>query len=243
MDIEKLNKSDFGKNLSRDSVAFVKKLQPYLLKNKKRNKSAQTEREKYIHSVLSSFTEVTHMLESLEYCEIFMNSYTVSTAWSKKYDRNHYIRYHYENWVMNLVRLYERILILITDVYELEIPHKEVSYITVATAEDLKNTDTLRLLQKVHGSMSNAQAAKNQFFHRYKHDDEKLRELAMYELVSRNSTGDDEKSFSLIAKILAKKYTREKIIEVKKSNKTLVEISVAMLVTLNDKYTERAKAK
>lgn len=238
MDKDQIYKTDFGEQLAKDAVALATHLIDEREKLKKKRPVLSHE-EEYIDRVRSSFTEVIDLLDNLEYAEIFLNSYAVSTAWKKKYDRSHYIRYHYEAWVLNIVRLYERLLILVDDVYVLNIPHKDVTYKKTAESPKLSDTRTLEILNKIHGVLNPTQGLKNELFHRYVYTDKSLAEIASFDFVARHSKQNEDKDkFMFASKLKAKFYLDNKKAEVRRNNKKMLEIVIAIFRTLNDAYEQ-----
>jgi len=238
MNFDKIYETNFVSLLSGDSTALAKRV---LYRGKK---SKLADQAKYVHLVLSSFNEVTSVLENLEYGEIFLGSYSVSSRWRKKYDRNHYIRYHYEFWVINLIRLYERLLILIDDVYGLGIPHKEVTYKTISSAIKMEGTDTLKILKKIHGALSTAQGLKNEVFHRHTYSDGTLDDITMYDFLSRQSNETNEqKKFVWAARLKAQLYLMGKRREVRKANIEMIGIVLSVLNTLAMPYKKQTHFK
>jgi hypothetical protein len=235
MNQDELYKTAFAKVVVEDSVALAQESMA-----KKKDAPPLDSKGQYIHLTSSSLTEVTKTLENLEYCEIFLDSYSVSVKWKKKYDRSHYVRYHYEAWIINLIRLYERLLILLNDVYDLGIAHKEVTYIKVSASPHLAGTKTLKLLNKIHGALSQVQGLKNEVFHRYAYSDSALDDISMYDFLARQSQETiDSSRFKWAAKFKMNIYLTSKKQEVKKNNKVMLEIVVAVLKTLDTEYKQR----
>lgn len=237
IDSNRLYETPFSKELVEDSTTMAKRLMK--LKIPKGKKAPQTERGEYVHQVLDSFSELQRIVENLDMAEIFLKSYPVSLAWKKKYDPNHYFTYHYEMWIMNAIRLYERLLILINSVYWLEIDHRDVSYKTIAAHKSLDGTDTLKVLNKVHAALSQLQGTKNSVFHRYIYTDDELSDITQYNFLARNSDGDLKEEFNRFAKIKMRiLYLPKKRKEVENNNKELLKAVNAILETLNDQYKE-----
>lgn len=235
IDSSKLYETPFSKDLVNDSTAYAQR--SMRLKVAKGKKAPSTKRGEYIHQVLDSFSELQNIIENLDMAEIFLKSYPVSIAWKKKYDQNHYVTYHYEMWVMNAIRLYERLLILINSVYWLEIDHREVSYKTVAAHSGLKDTDTLKVLNKVHGALSQLQGLKNSVFHRYIYTDDELNEITKYNFLARNSDGELKEQLSRFAAIKMRIfYLPKKRKEIENNNKELIKVVDALFETLGDQY-------
>lgn len=235
IDADRLYETTFSKELSKDSTTMAKQLMK--LKVPKGKKAPQTERGEYIHQVLDSFSELQRIVENLDMTEIFLKSYPVSVAWNKKYDQNHYFTYHYEMWILNAIRLYERLLILINSVYWLGIDHRDVSYKTVAAHQTLNGTDTLKVLNKVHAALSQLQGAKNSVFHRYIYTDDELSDITRYNFLARNSDGDLKDKFSTFAKIKMRVlYLPKKRKEVESNNNELLKAVDAIFKTLHDQY-------
>lgn len=235
IDPDRLYEKPFSKELVEDSTGLAKRL--IKLKIPKGKKAPQSERGKYVHQVLDSFSELQGIVENLDMAEVFLKSYPVSVAWKKKYDQNHYFTYHYEMWILNAIRLYERLLILINSVYWLEIDHRDVSYKTIAAHNELINTDTLKVLNKVHAALSQLQGTKNSVFHRYIYTDDELSDITRYNFLARNSEGDLKKKFSTFAKIKMRiLYLPKKRKEVENNNKELLNAVVAILETLDNQY-------
>ena len=233
IDLERLYKLTFTKQLVDDSTEYASKL---LSVKAKKKVPKQSPREAYIHIVLDSFSELSKIAENLDYCEIFLKSYFVSKAWRNKYDKNHYITYHYEMWVINSIRFYERMLILIDSVYDLEIDHRDVSYKSISAHEGLTGSDTLKVLNRIHAALSPLQGLKNQVFHRYIYTDKEIGDISMHEFLGRNSKKDDAKKFKIYAKIKMSIYVAKKREEVNKNNKALIDAAEALIKTLDIKY-------
>ncbi len=238
-----LNKQQFTKSLLDDSSSYVKKVSK--IKLPKGKTISPTARIAYIHQVLDSFAELQAIVDHLNMVEIFLSSYTVSRTRKKTFDENHYFTYHYEMWILNAVRLYERALILIDSVYWLEVDHREVTYTTISSHPGLDGTKTLAVLKKVHGALSKLQGLKNSVFHRYIYTDEELGNIATYNFVARNSLGDEDqkKEFSSIAKyFMRQEYRPKKLKEIRENNKQLIVAVDAILETLNEQYISHRDA-
>jgi len=236
MDKDKVLQTKFGKQVTEDSVDIAKLA---IAQDKKKKKLVPTSEQSYILRVSDVIVEINNLLDNLEYCEIFLNSYSASAAWKKKYDWSHYIRYHYEVWIMNLVRLYERILILVNEVYDLGVEDKQVNYRTISSNRHLENTGTLKLLKKIDDALNNIRAARNQVLHRSMYDDDKLKRVAMFDFVARHGNNQKERgSFIFAAKLDAKIYLMTKKKEVKENNIKMVDIVEAIYKTLDIKYDE-----
>lgn len=230
---DRLHKTQFAHNLTKDSTDIAK----ILLTLRKAKKPKQSEREMYIHQVLDSFSELQRIVENLDMAEIFLKSYSVSKRWNDRYDQNHYFTYHYEMWILNAVRLYERLLILINSVYWLEISHKDITYLTVAKHPKLKKTETLKILNLVHGAISNLQGVKNSVFHRYIYTDDALEEISRFNFLARNSAGEEKEKYSFVAKFKMKYiYLPNKRREVENNNQQLLKAVDGIFNTLNQQY-------
>ncbi|OGL23622.1 hypothetical protein A2791_02160 [Candidatus Saccharibacteria bacterium RIFCSPHIGHO2_01_FULL_46_30] len=235
IDQDRLHQTKFSHTLTEDGVNQAKRL--FGVPKKKIPK--QTQREIYVHQVMDSFTELQRTVESLDMAELFLKSYSVSKSWRGRYDQNHYFGYHYEAWIINSIRLYERLLILINSVYWLEIKHKDVSYKEIADHPKLRGTDTLKVLNKVHGAISNLQGAKNSVFHRYAYSDPELDEINKYNFLARNSEGEQKEQFSRFAKLKMRLfYLPQKRREVANNNIELLKAVDAILETLERPYVK-----
>jgi hypothetical protein len=235
IDPSSLYETPFSKELVKDSTTYAKKL--IKLKIPEGGKPPRTAKGEYIHQVLDSFAELQSIVENLDMAEIFLKSYPVSVSWKKKYDRNHYFTYHYEMWILNAVRLYERLLILINSVFWLEINHKDISYIALSAHSGLKNTNTLKVLNKVHAALSQLQGLKNSVFHRYIYTDDELNEITRYNFLARNSDEELKKELSGLAKIkMNLLYLPKKRKEIENNNKELLHAVDAILSSLNEQY-------
>lgn len=237
IDINKMYKNDFAKSLLNDMVEYAKKLAE---SDELHEESIE---QKYIHVVSEAISEVSGLMDNLNHAEVFLNSYSVSKLWVKHYDKNHYIRYHYEAWVINAIRLYERLLILINDVYELGINHKDVTYTSVSQHPGLSSTRTLEVLNKVHGALSSLQGLKNSIFHRYLYSDQDLTDIARYDLVARHSEGKERRDFEHASKYLSSKYLSSKKAEIKENNNQLALAVDAILSTLDERYSAAKRVK
>lgn len=239
IDQDRLHKTKFAHKLTEDGVAQAKRL----LGVPKKKIPKQTEREIYVHQVMDSFSELQRIVESLDMAELFLKSYAASLAWKKRYDTNHYFGYHYEAWIINSIKLYERLLILINSVYWLEINHKDVSYITVSAHPKLESTDTLKVLKIVHGAVSNLQGVKNSVFHRYTYSDPELDEINKYNFLARHSESDEKEQFGRFATLKMRLfYLPQKRREVASNNVELLKAVDAVFNTLEKQYTEHSNA-
>ncbi len=235
IDSNRLFKTTFSKDLTEDSKTLAMRL---FKKQKSKSKALdKTKRGEYIHQVLDSFSELNSIVDNLDMAEIFLKSYSVSKAWRNKYDQNHYFTYHYEIWIINAIRFYERLLILINSVYWLEIDHRNITYKEVVAHKKLKNTDTLKVLNRVHGALSNLQGLKNSVFHRYIYTDKELGEITRYNFLARNSEGKEKEQFSIMAKLKMKyMYLPKKKKEVENNNKQLMKAADALMETFDRPY-------
>ena len=235
-DIKVIYENHFAKAVVEDGSAIA-------LSSHKKQKAGEeiisTPYSEYVHQVLSSFTELQKICENLDMAEIFLKSYNVSKSWKNEYDQNHYITYHYEMWIINAIRLYERLLILVNSVYWLEISHKETTFTTITAHKKMSGTDTLKVLNKVHGALSDLQGLKNSVFHRYLYDDDELSEITTYNFLARNSEGEDKLEFAKFAKLKTRYiYLPRKRKELQANNKQLLLAAVAVLKTLDKHYLE-----
>lgn len=229
-----LYETQFAKDLVTDSTTIAQRL----LKAPKDKTPEPTERDTYIHQVLNSFSELEAIRENLDMAEIFLGSYSVSKRWKDRYDQNHYFTYHYEMWIMNAVRFYERLLMLINSVYCLGINDKDVTFKEISQHPTLKNTRTLEVLNELHGALGSLQEAKNRVFHRYQYNDDKLREVARLNFIARYSKNKDEVTkLRRIAELKMKDfYLPEKREEVTNNNIELVKAANILLETLGEQY-------
>lgn len=235
IDQDRLHQTNFSRKLTADSVAAATRL----MKLQKATNIKQTDREAYVYQVLDSFTEIQSIVEALDMAEIFMRSYSVSRMWRSRYDQNHYFVYHYEMWILNAIRLYERLLILINSVYWLEIKHKDVSYLSISSHPKIQDTKVLGVLNKLHGAMSSLQGAKNSVFHRYAYSDPELNEIKKYYFLARNTKGDDKKQFSAVARIKMRiLYLPRKRKEISENNQQLMRAVDEIFKTLEVPYIQ-----
>jgi len=241
IDINVLYKSPFAKELVEDSTSYARKA--LKMKVPKGQKLPTTERGEYIHQVLDSFSELQSIVENLDMAEIFLKSYPVSKAWKDKYDQNHYVVYHYEMWILNAIRLYERLLILINSVYWLGIDHREISFKIVDANTSLRGTDTLKVLHKVHAALSQLQGTKNSVFHRYIYTDDEIGEISRYNFLARNSNDELKQKFSLAARIKMRyMYLPKKRKEIASNNMELLKAVDAILRTFDSQYKSHRDA-
>lgn len=232
---DRLHQTNFSHQLTEDAVGQAKRL----MNLPKGKKTKQSERDIYVHQVMDSFSELQRIVEALDMAEVFLKSYSVSKTWKDRYDQNHYFAYHYETWIINSIRLYERLLILINSVYWLEIDHRDVKYKTISQHSKLKGTKTLQVLNKVHGAISNLQGAKNSVFHRYAYTDPELDEIVKYNFLARNSKGEERKQFDVFAKLKMRLfYLPQKRKEVSANNQQLLKAVDAIFNSLEKPYNE-----
>jgi hypothetical protein len=232
---DSLHQTPFSKELVKDSTALAQES----IKEYKGKQLPTSPRGEYIHQVLDSFSELNAILDNLLMAEIFLRSYYVSVRWRRKFDINHYFTYHYEMWIINAIRFYERLIILINSVYWLEISHKDTTFTTVSSHKKLQDTDTLKVLNKVHGALSELQGLKNSVFHRYIYDDNELREISTFTFVARHSKDEDASQFTRAAHFKMRyMYLPKKRKEISENNIQLVKAATAILETLHDQYVE-----
>lgn len=237
IDQERLHTTVFAKQMTEDSKNMALRLQAAQKAGRPLESSDQ---EEYIHQVADSFLEIQDAVDSLDMAEVLMKSYSVSKSWKDRYDQHHYFRYHYESWVLNAIKVYERILILINSVYWLEIPHKEITFLTVSQHPKLQSTKTLLLLNKVHGALSQLQSLKNTVFHRYAYTDDDLRMIKIFSMLARHGKDDERVQFGNIAKVQMKSvYLPEKRKEIESNNKQILKIVDSIFNALERPYVER----
>ncbi len=233
---ERLHTTNFAKYITDDSRNVLMRVYAA----QKADKSLESsEREEYIHQVLDSFTELQETVDCLDMAEIFLKSYYVSKTWKDKYDQHHYFRYHYEAWVLNAIRVYERLLILINSVYWLEIPHKEVTYRSVSEHEKLRGTKLLRTLNKIHGALNELQRLKNIVFHLYAYTDEDLKQIKTFSMIARHGKDEEKETYSILAKFQMKyQYLPDKKKEVEANNQQILKIVDAVFNALEGQYLQ-----
>ncbi|HMQ96132.1 MAG TPA: Cthe_2314 family HEPN domain-containing protein [Candidatus Saccharibacteria bacterium] len=240
IDQERLHTTIFAKQTTEDSKSMALRLQAA---QKAGEQLKSSEREEYIHQVADSFLEIQDAVDCLDMAEVFLKSYSVSKSWKDRYDQHHYFRYHYESWVLNAIKVYERILILVNSVYWLEIPHKEITFLTVSQHPKLQNTKTLLLLNKVHGALSQLQALKNTVFHRYAYTDDDLRTIKIFSMLARHGKDKERVQFANIAKVQMRSiYLPEKRKEIESNNKQILKIVDSIFNALELPYIERRDA-
>lgn len=234
IDPERLHTTVFAKLVTDDSKNMALRLQTAQKAGKPLESS---EREEYVHQVADSFLELQDAVDCLDMGELFLKSYSVSKAWKGLYDQHHYFRYHYEAWVLNAIKVYERILILINSVYWLEISHKDVTYISVSQHPKLQNTETLVLLNKIHGALNQLQSLKNTVFHRYAYTDDDLRMIKIFSTLARHSEDDEQIQYADMARLQMKRiYLPEKRKEVENNNKQILKIIDSVFNVLERPY-------
>lgn len=237
IDQERLHTTVFAKQMTEDSKNMALRLQ---VAQKAGDPLESSDREEYVHQVADSFLEIQDAVDCLDMAEVFLKSYSVSKSWKDRYDQHHYFRYHYESWVLNAIKVYERILILINSVYWLEISHKDVTFIAVSQHPKLQDTKTLLLLNKIHGALSQLQSLKNTVFHRYAYTDDDLRMIKIYSMLARHGQDDEREQFADIARVRMKAiYLPEKRKEIEDNNKQMLKIIDSVFDVLEQPYVER----
>jgi len=233
MSRDRLFTKKFPKDVSSDGVIFATRLS----KLPREAEYKQTEREAYVHQVLDSLLELDAIRERLHMAEIFLKSYAVSKRWKDNYDEVLYFTYHYEMWIMNVIRFYERLLILVNSVYWLEIPHDRVTFLTVEKHPHLKDTQTRETLQKIHNALNNMQGLKNRVFHRYQYSDDRLAEISRFNLIARGGDSNNAEKFRAAAKFKMRyTYLPRKRKEVAASNENLMKNADMLFDTLEKRY-------
>lgn len=234
IDSERLHTTDFAKYVTDDSRAVL--LRVYAAQ-KAGKPLESSEREEYIHQVLDSFSELQEAVDCLDMAEVFLKSYYVSKTWKDRYDQHHYFRYHYEAWVLNAIKVYERLLILTDSVYWLDIPHYEVTYRSISEHEKLRGTKILQLLNKIHGALNELQRLKNTVFHQYAYTDDDLKQIKTFSTIARHGKSEEKETYSNLAKVqMQHLYLPEKKKEVETNNQQILKIVDAVFNALEEEY-------
>lgn len=111
---------------------------------------AETQHHAYIHGMRLSLIRTDGILQTLHMAPIMMNSFPSYKSWRSTATRAEYIRYHYETWLIGVVRFEESIYQLINNLYKLGINPKFVSLGILLTHADLDNEikEDLKMLSK-----------------------------------------------------------------------------------------------
>jgi hypothetical protein len=133
----------------------------------------KTSHHEYIHEVRFCLRGQEEVTKNLLIIPILLNSYPHNLIWDANFNRPEYIRYHLENWFMNVVRLHDINLQLINVFYDFGINAKDVNERLILNHSHLeeKIKNMIKLFKK---AINDVQSRRNLISHRhgFYYDDE-----------------------------------------------------------------------
>jgi hypothetical protein len=119
---------------------------------------------KYSGAVDGALDEVKSVCETLCMSPVLINSYNVTPLWKRQFNQSGYMKYHLENWYINVIRLEDMLLVLINAVYQLGIKKELLGYEIVSTNTNLP-TNVIRNLKALHKATKPIRAARIMLIH------------------------------------------------------------------------------
>jgi hypothetical protein len=235
MEYDELTNNEFIKTLVDLSQEHFKKTG---LKEGK-GRSGMTKEEKYVADTFQVLSELLTRVESLCYYIAFINSYPRTVLWKKSFGRVDYIRYHTEAYSDNIVRIYDRCLLLVNRVYKLGLAENKIGFEKKVLYKLSSDSPTYKALLLLKGSIENVKGLRNFTSHRGSYSDKELDDLGLYEFLLRKSTTLTKREKSLIRiklKIGFGAYIREKKRETIKNNQAIHKLCNIFLDTLQTKF-------
>lgn len=237
MDIETIyEKNQFLEEVLEDIRKIVSKVENISERKKLSNK------ENYIIDTFVYTSKFADRLRTLDYCIAFLNSYPKTKLWEKYFNRSEYIRYHFNNYYININSLFDRALLLTNFIYQLGIKDTHVRYDLIKTNFHLSHTNTKKQISNFYSLLekTNLKGVRNLITHRGEFYDEKLDELDRYELVVANKKiiGKNTNFYRFLLKLKYPQYVSKKKKEVRRLNKAVLSVSDAFLNSLKLKYID-----
>lgn len=203
-----------------------------------------TEDHRYSRQVSNSLDEVKEVCEMLCMSPVLLNSYRRTSLWDKYFNQSSYMKYHIENWYINVIRLEDMFLIMINDIFQLGIKKELVGYEILKSNTNLP-TEIVRGLAAFHKSVKPIRAARIMLIHHQTLYEKKLDEIrkdeTMVKLVKEGGKAKDfEKELRMIEfftrKFKAPEYRQNKRDYMLASNNSMMQYVSDMLFALESYY-------
>jgi hypothetical protein len=208
---------------------------------------ADTEDHVYSRRVSNALDEVVYVCKMLSMPPVALNSYNRSTLWEKYFSQSAYMKYHIENWYINVIRLEDMFLILLNEVFQLGIKKELVGYEVIHTNSNLPEI-AKRNLKSLHKSCRPIRVARIMLIHHQTLFEKKLYEIekdeTLVQLLREGGKGDEIaetlEEIELFAKrFKAPTYRKSKIKYILESNNNLLNYISATLLLLEGDYMDR----
>lgn len=201
--------------------------------------------QKFFFNTYWAVNEITHKLDALEHCVVFLNSYPKTALWSKNFYRSDYMRYHLEVYYANISGVFDRCLLLTNHIYGLGFKSKDAKYKLITENENLKGEKIIQALHLFQKSLQKVKSIRNYLEHQGTLSDKKLDDLRLPELMVHLKDSKLSKvDVAMLKKDLNweyRQYIKEKKEEIESNNEAVNVLVGLVFDGLHDRYTTEMK--
>jgi len=181
----------------------------------------------------------------LDYSVLYISNYAATYSMKKSgISRYEHLAYHIENYLIRVNSVYDRVLQLIDAVFHLQNDSSNCRREVIVNNMKVKRTDIPQALKPLSKHLEKYRQERNAIIHHESYDDDKLRYLGLYTVLTENNT-DIKFSFKSNLPLLKKQATSD-VIRCKKIEYTEFNVKLALILSnildkLEQHYTKEEK--
>jgi len=209
----------------------------------------ETEKDTYIRKLFAHMSKILAIFETLNTIPKYLSLLPPKEFFEKnKLEKSQYYQYHLENHVIRTTSVFDILLLLTNDLYELGIDPKKCSPDMIFTNQHTKSTNEVKYLKELKKGITNVQNIRNKIVHRGEFQDKDINDLSVRETVLRHTNIDEVedlevKRYLRDEKFLTKYYKTKYISQLKKTNEGFTEFTNLFLNVVHKTYMKRVKVK
>ncbi len=198
--------------------------------------------DQYFYPVFSYIVRIRDCFERLDHIRIFISHPIIL----KKYreggiNQTNYIQYHYSNWAVTFVGIFDITLHLTNNVFRLGIPEKRCHPQLIIQNSWVRSRGIDKILQNLNSRVEPFREPRNLFIHRgISQMDDLLTTLGAYDLLNERGMVENDTMLKIINHSKVKLAYREKISEILnkliKQEEAVFNTSMELLTSLHPVY-------
>ncbi len=206
------------------------------------------EHEFFLTNVSKALVEVLYCCDHLATIPFLLSNYKETPSLKRVgMDREKYITYQVENYIVRVQGLYDRLLVLINSVFHLLNDQKNCRKHIILKNIKVEITSIPSILKKLENLITPYSKQRNEITHFTSFKDQDLYTLSMFNLIARHRSLDPQESDSKSDIVLLISDSIREIVTSKKKeflafNETLADAVIEVLNSLVDPYKKEEHA-
>lgn len=211
--------------------SIIPKIIQDVYKRNKKGKYVETRpfryEEKYAISVFLAISEVYQTLQKLNQAIIYLTNYRVTPSLKKEgINRFSHIEYHLENYFIRTQSVYDKMLVVLNEVFRLGNAEENCIPKTIFTDSRLQGNRIISLMKDLRKILNKFRGPRDEIIHRirYYREDKLARVGNLYIIGESDIKSISPADFKIMRTIITNEYLKNKKRELNKTNNAILNI-------------------